>query len=118
MNEREKDVIRLQHILEAINAIDDFISHKQFQDFKDDQLLQSAVIRQFEIIGEASRNISPNLKEQNADIPREQIAGLRNLLIHEYFRVDVQTIWESYRRDLPAFKSKVESLLNQLKQHD
>ncbi len=107
MNEREKDIIRLQHIAQAIESIYQFIGKQEFEDFQSDKLVQSGVIRQFEIIGEASRNVSSSIKEQNPDIPWNEVAGLRNLLVHEYFRVDISTIWETYLQDLPYFKSRV-----------
>lgn len=114
MNEREKDIIRLQHIAQAIESIYQFVGDKDFQAFQNDLLTQSAVLRQFEIIGEASRNISDSIKDQNPDIPWEQVAGLRNLLIHEYFRVDMAAIWETQKNDLPPFKNRVNQLLHQL----
>lgn len=68
MNERDKDIIRLHHILEAIDAIYAFIDSQPFEDFNKDKLLQSAVIRQFEIIGEATRIISYSIKDGNSNI--------------------------------------------------
>jgi uncharacterized protein with HEPN domain len=79
MNELDKDLIRLKHIIQAINAINEFVEVDNFRDFKGNKLLQSAVIRQLEIIGEASRNLSESTKAKSPQIPWEAIAGLRDL---------------------------------------
>ena len=114
MNELEKDLIRLKHIVQAIDAINEFVDVDDFKEFKANKLLQSAVVRQLEIIGEAPRNLSESTKAKAPQVPWEAISGLRNLLIHEYFHVDLITIWESYLYDLPDLKQQVETLLDQL----
>lgn len=73
---------------------------------------QSAVIRQFEIIGEASANISDELKKCEPDVEWNTIKGFRNLLVHEYFRVDVTEVWSTIENDLPVLKKQIQSILN------
>lgn len=89
MKNKDKDVVRLQHILEAIELTKKFTEEVNIEEFEDNLMMQSAVIRQFEIIGEASANISSQLKQHNPDVEWITIKGFRNLLIHEYFRVDI-----------------------------
>ena len=73
--------------------------------------MQSACIRQLEIIGEAANYISDEAKNMFNDIEWREIVGLRNLLIHEYFGVDIQVIWEIIQNDLPPFKKRIKKLL-------
>ena len=88
MSNKDKDEVRIKHILQAIKYIEEFVKDSQLKSFVKNYLLQSAVVRQFEIIGEAANNISNNLKEKFPEIKWAQIKRFRNLLIHEYFRVD------------------------------
>jgi uncharacterized protein with HEPN domain len=69
-----------------------------------------AVIRNFEIIGEASKNIPLNIRRLYPSIPWDQMNGMRNVLIHEYFGVDVNTVWHTAKLHLPALKSQLESI--------
>ena len=82
----------LLHILEAINLIEKYCKGVDEQNFKSNQMLQDAVIRQFEIIGEATKNLSVKLKEKAAHVPWKLIAGTRDVLIHQYFGVDISAI--------------------------
>lgn len=95
MKNKDKDLVRLKHILEAIGLIESFTKEISFDEFSDDLMRQSAVIRQFEIIGEASANLSEELKGSNPNIEWATIKGFRNLLVHEYFRVDVLEVWST-----------------------
>ncbi len=74
---------------------------------------QDAVIRQLEIIGEATKRLSPNLRARHVDIPWKRIAGLRDVLVHDYMGVRVAAVWELTQKELPAFKSRIESILQE-----
>jgi len=74
-------------------------------------MLQDAVIRNLEVIGEACVNLSPGLTEANADIPWRKASGIRNRLVHGYFDVDVQVVWQTAKDSLPDFLRQVRALL-------
>ena len=84
------DNARLHHILDAILEIQEYTKGKSDDDFFRDSMLQSACVRQLEIIGEAASNVSDEIKSKSPGIEWQEIIGLRNILIHEYFGVDVQ----------------------------
>ncbi len=104
MKNQDKDVVRLKHILKAIELIESFTEEINLDEFEGNLMVQSAVIRQFEIIGEASANLSDELKNRKSNIEWATIKGFRNLLVHEYFRVDVSEVWSTVENDLPVLK--------------
>ena len=114
MSEFEKDKVRLQHILQAISFIDEFVKGIELKSFISDHLVQSAVVRQFEIIGEATNNISESLKTKYPEVQWKEIKGFRNFLIHEYFRVDAIELWQTIGEDLPIIKDQLEDILGNL----
>ena len=105
----------LQHILEAINRIQRYIEDIDEVSFLNNELIQDAVIRNLEIIAEASRNINrhyPEYVEQHADIPFSIAYEMRNVLAHGYFKVDLEVVWKTIERDLPELEVMIEELLN------
>jgi uncharacterized protein with HEPN domain len=99
-------------ILHSIEIIIKYTDHKTEFDFLNDQMLQDAVIRRFEIIGEASSKISQQLKNQNPGIQWQVIKGMRNKLIHEYFGVLASTLFSTIKLDLPILKQQIETIVN------
>jgi len=77
-------------------------------------MAQDAVVRNFEVIGEAVKRIPESLKEERPDIPWRRIAGLRDVLIHQYMRVDLEAVWAIVRDDLPEFKQAVAEILAEM----
>src|SRR3989338_3688898 len=104
------DRIYLSHIRDAIIRIHDYTS-SGYEVFQRDSKSQDAVIRNFEIIGEAVKHLSKDLRGQHADIPWKKIAGLRDELIHEYFVVDLKIVWNIIKNEMPRLKEKVDFLL-------
>lgn len=102
------DSIYIEHILESINKIQRYVQNISKEEFINNDLLQDAVIRNFEIIGEASKKISPNLKLTYSMIPWREIAGMRDKLIHDYFGVDIEMIWITVNEDLPTLLLQIE----------
>jgi uncharacterized protein with HEPN domain len=100
----------LRHIRDAIRAIDDYTREGRDQFFRDKRT-QDAVIRKVEIIGEASKALSHDLRGRTADLPWRRIAGMRDRLIHQYFGVDLELVWTAVERELPALRARVEELL-------
>ncbi len=108
------DKVRLQHIAYAISLVKEFIQEKDFAELLHNQLLLSAVERQVEIIGEAANHLSEEIKEKYATIPWRKIIGFRNLISHEYFRVDVAILWDVITDKLPPLAIIVEEMLADL----
>lgn len=107
---RRPDRLYCQDIIESGEAIISYVSGLDLEDFKRDRLRYSAVIREFEIIGEAVGKLSPELKASAPHVPWQDIKDFRNLLIHEYFGVDLEIIWNTVQDDLPALIEAVKGL--------
>lgn len=108
---RKIDTPYLFHIRDAIALIDEWSKDRTLEDFRADKKLQSAIIRQLEIIGEAARNVSAELKVQTPEIPWRPITDTRNTLIHAYFTVDEKKVWDMVERDIPELKKQILLLL-------
>lgn len=113
----KKDKLRipdyLDHILEAIERIDRYIEDLDEVGFMSSQIVQDAVIRNIEVIGEASRNIQkhdPQFTDNYPDIPWEEIYLMRNRVSHGYFSVDLQVVWNTIIRDLPELSQEINNL--------
>jgi len=104
----EKDRLYIKHILDAILAIDQFTMNVEFEGFLKNKLLQDGVVRELEIIGEASKKLSSDFKDSHKELPWQDITGMRDKLIHEYFGVDLIVVWETVKQDLPNLKQKLE----------
>ncbi len=104
------DRIYLLHIRDAIRQIVEYTAIER-EAFFADRKTQDAVVRNLEIIGEATKRLSLNLKAAHPDIAWKPIAGMRDKLIHDYFGVNVQLVWEVVERDLPILSEKVQDLL-------
>ena len=90
----------IKDVLTAIDAIFEFVEDMGFEEFKEDDKTSSAVIRKFEIIGEAIKNIPEEIKDQHPIIPWKDIAGMRDRLIHAYFGIDYKLVWDTIKLKL------------------
>ena len=97
----------VEHILECIDLIEEYSEYKTVEEFFDSVQLQDAIIRRIEIVGEAVKNISGDLKDKHPEIPWKEIAGMRDILVHEYFGIDLELTWEVVKRDIPDLKKKM-----------
>ncbi len=104
----------LDDILEAIDRIHEYVQGMDEDAFGSDRKTQDAVIRNLEVIGEASRNLSDELKTQSNEIEWSKIIGLRNILAHEYFGVSIPIVWDIIQNKLHPLKEACTKLLKQL----
>lgn len=107
------DRIYLLHVRDAIQHIVSYTAAGK-ESFFSDRKTQDAVVRNLEIIGEAIKRVSVTLKEAHPDIAWKPIAGMRDKLIHDYFGVNLQLVWDVVERDLPVLKQKIGRLLDAL----
>lgn len=101
----------IEHMLDAVLAIEEFTKDVSYNDFCSSRLIKDAVIRNFEILGEAANNIEKEVITENDSIPWVQIISMRNLLIHEYFAIDDKIVWDTIVIELPKLKEQLQTIL-------
>ena len=104
------DKERLRDILEAITQIEKYTVRGE-KEFQQNELIQILIVHHLQIIGEASNSIFKKLINKYSKVPWAEIIAFRNILVHEYFRVDIQTIWKIVERDLSDLKEQVQIIL-------
>ena len=107
----EDDKLFLSHILDAADAIQEYLSGLTREGFFELRMVQDAVVRQLEIIGEATRHLSKEFRSAHPAIPWSEIAGMRDKLVHDYFGVDLEIVWETASTDVPALREKLLAIL-------
>ena len=107
-----KDLLYLESIRDCLERIAEYTAAGK-QAFLNSRLIQDGVIRNLEVIGEATKNLSSELREANPVIPWRQIAGMRDVLIHDYLKVNLGRVWKTVENDLPPLTAAVNILLDQ-----
>lgn len=102
----------LNHVMESIQLIEEYSKKASETEFFKNRAMQDSVIRRLEIIGEAVKNLSPQFRSKYPEIPWKQIAGMRDILIHEYFDVDLALTWRVVTQELPIIKKKLFEILS------
>jgi uncharacterized protein with HEPN domain len=108
----KNDRLYLTHILECITNIESYLPNGK-EDFFSSKLIQDAVIRNLEVIGEATKRISKEFRDRHQNVPWREMAGLRDVLIHDYFGVDNGIVWNVVEKEIPPLKEKIIDLLKQ-----
>jgi uncharacterized protein with HEPN domain len=109
----KEDSVYLQHVAESIARIRNYTS-RGHETFVAEAIVQDAVIRNLEVVGEAVKRISESTRLKAPQIPWKQIAGMRDMLIHNYFGVQLDRVWQVVDRDLPVLETAVTELLAQI----
>lgn len=111
----KRDVkVFLEDILESIEKIEEYTANIDEEDFYENSIIQDAVLRRLEIIGEAVKNIPDDFREKYPDIPWKQIAGMRDVLIHAYFGVNWRRVWKVIEEDIQDLKFRILRILEEL----
>lgn len=101
----------LQDILDAINDVEIFTASITYEQFTKDRKTLNAVVRSIEVIGEASKRLPDTLKAKYSELPWREITGMRDKLIHAYFGIDTETIWQTAKEDIPSMKKSIKKMI-------
>lgn len=112
----QENPVYLNDILQCIRDIENYTQDGEAE-FMCSKLVQDAVIRNFEVIGEATKRLSPELRQQYSEIPWRRMSGFRDVLIHNYMRIDISTVWNGVQELLPL-KVSLESILQDIARTD
>lgn len=108
---KKDDSVYLRHILDAISRIEEYTQGIKYESFIENHLIQDGIIRQIEIMGEAAKRLSKAIRERYLEIPWKDMAGMRDKLIHNYFGVDTDAVWNTVEKDIPTLKNKLKELV-------
>ena len=105
-----EDRVRLRHMIEAAEAAVQFLTGRQRIDLDEDRMLLFAVVRAIEVLGEAASQLSAETRATHADIPWRAIIGMRNRLIHAYFEINTEIVWQTVTQEIPALLPQLRTL--------
>lgn len=108
-NRNDKD--RLQDIIHAIEKIQRYTANLKFEEFESEELVQDAVFKNFEVIGEAAYKVSKKTKDQNKEIDWRKIESLRHKLVHDYYEINLSIVWNTKDKKLPELYAAINRLL-------
>jgi uncharacterized protein with HEPN domain len=115
MNNNDKNLFRLEHILDSIEKIEYIVRRLATQDnFESNWIEQDAIIRNLEIIGEAVINVSDDLKQKYPDIAWKEVRGMRNFVTHQYFGIELSDIWSTVVYDIPLLKMQIQKIIEDI----
>ncbi|MGE3541591.1 MAG: DUF86 domain-containing protein [Candidatus Tectimicrobiota bacterium] len=109
---RADDLVRLRHLVEAAESALQFIAGRQRADLDTDRMLLFALVRALEIVGEAASRLSQELQAAHPELPWRAMIGMRHRLIHAYFDINTDIVWQTVTQDLPALLPRVRALLS------
>jgi uncharacterized protein with HEPN domain len=106
--------VYVSHILDSIDHIIAYTEGMDFNSFSKNFMVQDAVVRNLTVIGEPTKQLNNDFRERYSNVPWKKIAGMRDKLVHDYFRVDIETVWEAVVSDIPALKIELQKIHSQL----
>ena len=109
---RKGDPVYLSLILDSIERIEEYTEGMEKENFSSNNLVQDGTIRQIEIIGEATKNLSKDLRKRYLQVPWNDIAGMRDRLIHHYFGINLEDVWHTVKVDIPVLKDEILVILD------
>ncbi len=108
----KNDLPYLQHIRDAIDKIIKYLGNLEYESFMENDLVQDAIIRQIEILGEATKQLSEDFRQTPPQVKWKSIAGMRDKLIHGYMGVDLNAVWDTVNNDIPRLKKEIKQILS------
>ena len=114
MREQSKDKDRLQHILECIDNVFQFLDGKTFEDMTNNRMCFHAVVYNIMIIGEATNLLTKDFRDQHPEVPWRDIVDMRNALVHGYITTNATLVWDTYTTDLPLLKKQISQFIEEL----
>lgn len=114
----KKPAVFLTHILKSIIAINQYLEGISEEQFQNSEEKQDLIVRRLEIIGEAAKNIPLELRAEHPEIPWKRMAGMRDIMIHQYYDIDYQIVWDTVNNFLPPLKKQIGDLLIDLSKKD
>ncbi|MBU4298867.1 DUF86 domain-containing protein [Patescibacteria group bacterium] len=111
---KRSDELYLRDIFDSIVKIEKYLQNLNYDEFSENLMIVDAVVRNLEIIGEAAKNLSKEIKILHPEIPWKEMAGMRNKVIHEYFGVNLKIVWKTIKERLPELKTKIEEIFKNI----
>ncbi len=108
---KRDNIVYLRHILDAIHRIEEYTTGVQYEGFMNNNLVQAGVMREIEIMGEATKRLTDDFKEKHPDIPWKKVAGMRDKLIHDYFGVDLDAVWDTVKKDINVLEGRIKDII-------
>ena len=110
----QPDALYLRHMLDAIDRVIEATQRVTREDFNGEWMIQDAIVHELQILGEAAGRVSRELTDRHPEVPWRQVTGLRHKIVHDYFAVDLDVVWDTATLDVPAIRPVVETLLSRI----
>ena len=107
----ERDRLHLMRMRDAAQLAQQFVKNHKREDLDDDRIFQLGLAKALELVGESASHISDELRAQQTEIPWNKIIGMRHILVHNYWRVELDVVWETTQADIPALIARLQQLL-------
>lgn len=119
MSKKGRDyILFLEDILNAIERIEEYTGDLSFEEFCNYDMAVDAVIRNLEVIGEATRNTPEKIRAKHANVEWKEAVGFRNVLIHDYFGIDLESVWDTLKKNIPTFKKHIVEVIESEKSEE